>query len=366
MKNLQKSLTLVVSAWLIQSTNVAMAETARVNVHAATVSLQQYQPSFSTKGRVQAQEDVALQAQVTGYLRSKHFAEGDAVREGQLLFQLDDRQFVANLSLSQAELASAKAQFTLIELDYRRALSLLSGHSISQANVDSLLANKQSAAAAIKGAEAKLDLAKTTLAFTQIKAPFSGKISESNVAIGELISPNTPYLASLVSLSPIDVSFKLSEDDFHHAKLKYQHDLSSLPEASLLLSNGDEFNESGAVTYWGNRVDKQTGTVSLKAEFMNQDKQLIPGQYIELAITDKQSISVLTVPASAVQRDIVGDFVMRVDDSQKALRQNVVVGESLGSQVIIESGVNASDCIINKGLQKIKSGTAVNVAQVCR
>lgn len=248
-----------------------------IAVKAARVTAHEYQHNFKIKGRVAAKEDVALQAQATGYLVSKHFKEGDIVAEGDLLFLLDNSRYQAKLSQAKSQLASAEANLNVAQLDYKRGVSLLPNSSISEAEVDRFLAEKQLAQAQVKSAKAQIQLAETELDYTQIRAPFSGRISNSKVALGELLSPSSEALADLVTVSPIDVSFQVSETVFHQTQKKLQATGADLPSISLFFTSGEAFSEIGEITYLGNRVDKATGTVDVRAEFNNPDQLLLPG-----------------------------------------------------------------------------------------
>ncbi len=356
---------LVVVALVIP--DMAHAERVMPNVtgvKAAKVMVYEHHHNFKIKGRVAAKEDVALQAQVTGYLVAKHFKEGDIVAQDALLFSLDDSRYQAKLSQAKSLLASAEANLNVAKLDYKRGVSLLPNSSISKAEVDRLLAEEQLAHAQVTSARAQIQLAQTELDYTQIRAPFSGRISNSKVALGELLSPSSEVLADLVTVSPIDVSFQVSETVFQQAKVKMQAQDADLPSVSLFFNSGDAFSEVGEITYLGNRVDKATGTVAIRAEFDNQQQLLLPGQYVELTVTDSLPESVLLLPQRALLQDLAGFYVFVVNTNDIVERRDISLGEQVGSQVIVSSGVKVDEVVITHGLQQVSPGSMVKAKLV--
>ncbi|QFU24093.1 efflux RND transporter periplasmic adaptor subunit [Shewanella eurypsychrophilus] len=339
-------------------------EATAVAVKAVRVIAHEHHHNFQIKGRVAAQEDVALQAQATGYLMSKHFKEGDIVAQGELLFSLDDSRYLAKLAQAKSLLASADANLNVAKLDYKRGISLLPGSSISAAEVDGLLAAEQLAQAQITSAKAQIQLAQTELDYTQIRAPFSGRISNSKVALGELVSPSSEALADLVTVSPIDVSFQVSERVFHQAKKKIRATGADLPSVSLFFDSGEAFSEIGEITYLGNRVDKSMGTVAVRAEFDNQKQLLLPGQYVELTVKESLAESVLLVPQRALLQDLSGFYVFVVGEDALVERRNIDIGELVGNLIIVNTGVMADEVVITHGLQQIKTGSLVNAKLV--
>lgn len=330
-----------------------------IEVKATSVLEHQHQHQFQIKARVIAKEDVGLKAQVSGYLVDKHFQEGELVTQGQLLFSLDDTRYQAKLSHAKSLLASAEANLHVAKLDYKRGLSLLPQASISKAEVDRLLAEQLLALAEVKSAKSQIKLAQAELGFTQIRAPFSGKISNSKSALGELVSPTSPALADLVSVSPMDVSFQVSETRFWQARNKIKAANADLPLVSLQFITGDHFSETGKISYIGNRVDRASGTVAVRAEFDNKQGKLLPGQYVELTVTDSQSEPVLLIPQRALQQDLSGFYIFVIGANDTVERRDIVVSEQVKSHIIVNSGVALGERVITHGLQKVTVGTKV-------
>ncbi|MDG2664020.1 multidrug efflux RND transporter periplasmic adaptor subunit VmeY, partial [Vibrio parahaemolyticus] len=175
------------------------------------VTVIDYQPSKSYIGRIEAVEDTNITAQISGYLKARHFEEGQMVEKGQLLYSIEPSSFEAQVASAKAALAQAKAALKKAELDHTRGKNLLPRGSISQSEFDALTAALLGARAELEAANAQLKLAEVNLSYTQIRAPFSGRISDTKVSTGDLVSPSSGVLTTLVSLDPVHTSFSVSE-----------------------------------------------------------------------------------------------------------------------------------------------------------
>ncbi|MEK6215189.1 MAG: efflux RND transporter periplasmic adaptor subunit, partial [Vibrio fluvialis] len=194
-----------------QDSNPKAAQANSPLVVTKPVEVLAYQPSTTYIGRAEAMEDTAITAQVTGYLQARHFAEGQIVQQGQLLYSIEPSSFLAQVASAKASLAQAQAGLKKADMDFKRAQTLLPRGSISQSEFDTLNANLLGAEAAVEAAKAQLNLAQVNLSYTEIRAPFTGRISSSKVSQGDLLSPSTGVLTTLVSLDPIHTRFSVSE-----------------------------------------------------------------------------------------------------------------------------------------------------------
>lgn len=330
-----------------------------------TVTETALQHSEDYVGRVSAIEDVSLVAQVTGYLKSRHFTEGQMVTQGELLYVIDSAPFEAQVASAKAALAQAKATLKKANLDFNRGEELLPKGNISKSEFDSLTANKLGAQAQVEAAEAQLESAEVSLSHTKITAPFDGRISESFVSIGALVSPSSGVLTTLVSLDPIFASFSVSEKERLELGLhKVSGDGSGaaeLVDVQIVLEDGEVYPEIGTLNYIGNRVELNTGTVAMRAVIANPQQILLPGQHIKVSLREKRVSTVLTVPRRAVQTDLEGDFVMLLKEGNMVERQNVVLGKQSETGIIIREGIALGDKVITKGLQRARNGSEVKV-----
>ncbi|WP_329354925.1 multidrug efflux RND transporter periplasmic adaptor subunit VmeY [Vibrio natriegens] len=324
-----------------------------------------YQPSKSYIGRIEAVEDTNITAQVSGYLKARHFDEGQMVAKGQLLYTIEPSSFEAQVASAKAALAQAKAALKKAELDHQRGKNLLPRGSISQSEFDALTAALLGARAELEAANAQLKLAEVNLSYTQIRAPFSGRISDTKVSTGDLVSPSSGVLTTLVSLDPVHTSFSVSERErlaMGMDKVKGDGSAeSSNVEVQLELENGEFFEHLGQLDFLGNRINTQTGTIAMRAIVTNPDHKLLPGQHIKVNLRDKNTKDVIVVPRRAVQTDLEGDFVMITTEGNVAERRNVVLGPQVEQGIIIRDGLDQNDSVITQGLQRVRNGVEVSV-----
>ncbi|WMN89141.1 multidrug efflux RND transporter periplasmic adaptor subunit VmeY [Vibrio parahaemolyticus] len=324
-----------------------------------------YQPSKSYIGRIEAVEDTNITAQVSGYLKARHFDEGQMVEKGQLLYTIEPSSFEAQVASAKAALAQAKASLKKAELDHQRGKNLLPRGSISQSEFDALTAALLGARAELEAANAQLKLAEVNLSYTQIRAPFSGRISDTKVSTGDLVSPSSGVLTTLVSLDPVHTSFSVSERErlaMGMDKVKGDGSAeSSNVEVQLELENGEFFEHLGQLDFLGNRINTQTGTIAMRAIVTNPDHKLLPGQHIKVNLRDKNTKDVIVVPRRAVQTDLEGDFVMITTEGNVAERRNVVLGPQVEQGIIIRDGLDQNDSVITQGLQRVRNGVEVSI-----
>ena len=329
------------------------------------VTVIDYQPSKSYIGRIEAVEDTNITAQISGYLKARHFEEGQMVEKGQLLYSIEPSSFEAQVASAKAALAQAKAALKKAELDHTRGKNLLPRGSISQSEFDALTAALLGARAELEAANAQLKLAEVNLSYTQIRAPFSGRISDTKVSTGDLVSPSSGVLTTLVSLDPVHTSFSVSERE----RLAMGMDQvkgdgsaeSNRVEVQLELENGQFFEHLGKLDFLGNRIDTKTGTIAMRALVPNPDQKLLPGQHIKVNLRDKNTKDVIVIPRRAVQTDLEGDFVMVMAEGSVAERRNVELGPQVEQGIIIREGLDQEDTVITQGLQRVRNGVEVRI-----
>ncbi|ALR94492.1 MULTISPECIES: multidrug efflux RND transporter periplasmic adaptor subunit VmeY [Vibrio] len=329
------------------------------------VTVIDYQPSKSYIGRIEAVEDTNITAQISGYLKARHFEEGQMVEKGQLLYSIEPSSFEAQVASAKAALAQAKAALKKAELDHTRGKNLLPRGSISQSEFDALTAALLGARAELEAANAQLKLAEVNLSYTQIRAPFSGRISDTKVSTGDLVSPSSGVLTTLVSLDPVHTSFSVSERE----RLAMGMDQvkgdgsaeSNRVEVQLELENGQFFEHLGKLDFLGNRIDTKTGTIAMRALVPNPEQKLLPGQHIKVNLRDKNTKDVIVIPRRAVQTDLEGDFVMVMAEGNVAERRNVELGPQVEQGIIIREGLDQEDTVITQGLQRVRNGVEVRL-----
>lgn len=345
--------------------NNAQRESQAPLVVTQDVTVIDYQPSKSYIGRIEAVEDTNITAQISGYLQARHFEEGQMVEKGQLLYSIEPSSFEAQVASAKAALAQAKASLKKAELDHQRGKNLLPRGSISQSEFDAWTATLLGARAELEAANAQLKLAEVNLSYTQIRAPFSGRISDTKVSTGDLVSPSSGVLTTLVSLDPVHTSFSVSERErlaMGMDRIKGDGSAESNGvEVQLELENGQFFEHLGQLDFLGNRIDTKTGTIAMRALVPNPEHKLLPGQHIKVNLRDKNTRDVIVVPRRAVQTDLEGDFVMVTTEGSVAERRNVELGPQVEQGIIIREGLEKGEAVITQGLQRVRNGVEVRV-----
>lgn len=329
------------------------------------VSQAEHKPVREFVGRLQAKEDINIQAKVTGYLLEHNFIEGEEVKKGDLLFVIDPDQYIAELSGAKAQIAQAQANVDITGMNYKRGKKLIKTNAISQLDMDNLTAKKLEAEANLKAAEAALKNAELNLQHTRITAPIDGRIGEKKHSIGDLINPQAGTLTTLVKINPIQASFQVNEKLFYDVgedqRLREARGEDRLTfTVKIRLSSNNIYPHEGKLDFVSNRIDTDTGTLRVRAEFPNPDGLLRPGQYVKVLVEAIQPETLLTVPQAAILSDQQGDFVFTVDNAGIVKKIKVVLLETSGAMQFIESdSLKVNDPVIIAGLQKVRNGQTV-------
>ncbi len=346
----------------------SLSQTMAPLVTTEKVEVVSYHRNQDYVGRVNAVEDVTITAQISGYLKSRHYTEGETVEKGQLLYQIESSSYQAQVVSAKADIAQADANVQKATLDYERGKGLLPKGNISRSEYDALTSIKLGAEAQREAAKAQLNVANVNLSYTSIEAPISGRISESNVSIGDLVSPSTGTLTNIVSLDPIHASFTVSERERLNMGMEGVdgdgNGATDKVDVHVVLENEQVYNQSGYIDFIDNRIDVTTGTLAMRASFANPNQILLPGQHIKVIIQEKKPVEVITIARRAVQSDLEGDFVMVLSEGNIAERHNVSLGKQVESGVIIMNGLSKGDTIITKGLQRVRNGSTVRVEDI--
>ena len=337
-----------------------------VQVVVDKVVAEPYQPKSEYVGRLQARDDVGIEAKVTGYLLTRDFREGDFVEKDQILYTIESSEYEAALARAKADLASAVANQANAERNFKRGEELLPKGAISQAQMDDLTAKKLDADARIESANAQIFSAEVNLAFTTIRAPISGRIGRSIASVGDLVGPNSGDLTTLVSVDPIEALFTISEATYVAAisgRMSEGANIDALRdiEVTLELTNGVVYPEVGMIDYIANRVDQTTGTLESRASIPNPHSALVPGQYVRVILKATTLLDGLFLPQAAVQADQQGSFVLIVDGGSTVQRRNVDLGDRFDDLVLVKQGVEEGDRVIVRGLQQVRQGMPVQV-----
>jgi RND family efflux transporter MFP subunit len=314
-------------------------------------------------GRVEARDSVEIRARVSGFLESVLFVDGQLVKEGQQLFQIEPEPYEAAVAAAQANLSSAHASREIAQTNYDRRVQAFETKAVSEIDVLTAKADLDSAEASVLAAEAALTQAEIDLSYTRVMSPVAGRAARRLVSAGNLVGGTTStLLTTVVVQDPIHVYFNVSERILvpklgSLANLS-EEDLDRAPEVFVELADGSRYPEAGLIDFIDNRADATTGTVTVRAEFPNKEGGLLPGLYGRVLIPDETEDAII-VPDLAVQRDIGGTYVLVVNSENKVESIYVELGAKVDADRIITSGLTGDENVIVNGLQRARPGIEV-------
>lgn len=327
--------------------------------------------SSSFVGRVQATDTVAINARVTGFVAERLFTEGAEVEKGQLLYRLERAPFEADLLAKQAAVQQNQALLRNATIALNRAQSLLNTPAGQRSTVDDATANQASQQAQLLAAQAQLQASQINLDYTEIHSPVAGKIGRSAFAVGNVVSPTSGPLVSVVSQDPMYVLFPISVRAAVDLRNRYagQGGFSAV-HVKLRLPDGSEYGQIGHIDYMDPSVAANTDTVALRAVFPNPlrpgakpnepgNRDLIDGAFVSVMVEGVQPIQALAVPRAAVLSDQQGNFVYVVDADGKAQVRRVVLGQTTPDSAVIASGLAEGENVIVDGIQRVRPGGPV-------
>ena len=328
---------------------------------------QEINPPIEYVGHVEAIQSVVLQARVKGFLEQVNFKEGSNVQIGDLLYVIEQAPYQARVAANQAGVAQARATLTKTSQYLKRVRNVRSG-GISASDLDTAVAEELLAKARLLEAQAALKLSELDLEYTKIRAPISGRIGRTALTRGNLCEPNSGPLARIVQLNPIRVLYSISENDLTaiQATLKDSSDQkkirSLVPQIKLL--NDKVLGNSGQIDFIDNVVDRETGTISVRAVFDNSKGLLLPGQYVTIMISQNQGEKLPVIPQAAVLQDREGRYVLVVNQLNQVVKQRITTGSLVSSnRWAVTSGLKVGELVITQGLQKVKPGQTVKTTQ---
>ena len=309
-----------------------------------------------------------INAQVQGYIISRDYKEGSAVRKGDLLFQIDPRPFEASLAQAKATLAKDKAMQLKASADQMRAAQLFMEKVISAQERDAAIAAAESNKANVEADEAAVKTAELNLGYTKLAAPIDGVAGIATAQVGDLVSPSTGTLTTVSQVNPIKATVNLGEHGFtefltkHRVPDERERYLSEL-EFELVLADGTMFSEKGNFYAEDRHLDAKTGSIKMEITFPNPGNLLRPGQFGKVRTAVETKKAALVIPQAAVNELQGNQVVMVVDQTNKAGMRPVKMGERFGALWEVVEGLKAGDKVIVQGMQKTPPGTPVVIKE---
>jgi membrane fusion protein, multidrug efflux system len=325
-------------------------------------------------GRVEAINRVELRARVTGFLEERLFQEGTEVDEGAVLFRLERAPFEAQLDQAKANVASAEAQLTNARISLARARELRTTGTGTQVALDNAQAQERTSAATLLGAQAAVRVAEINLAYTVISAPFAGAIGRSTFTPGNVVSPSSESLATIVSQDPMRIAFTIPQRTAMELRARYEgRGGTAAVVVRIRQADGSAYPLPGRVDFIDTQIGRDTDSILVRASIPNPirsgmqrndigARQLIDGQFVTVLLEGAEPVMAVTIPRAAVAQDQAGFFVFVVDAEGRAQRRNITLGRSTAETAVVESGVQAGDRVISEGIQRVRPGQPVNAA----
>jgi len=340
--------------------------TGPLEVTSVTVTPRDAPAVFEFVAQTQSSRQVNIQARVSGFLEKRVYTEGSVVKEGQVLFLMDQRPFQVQVDAHAAELAKQQASLDMARANLERTKPLAEQDALSQKDLDDATGQFHAAEAAVEGAMAKLESAKLDLSYCTIFSPVAGITGAAQQQDGTYISPQNSLLTTVAVLSPIWVNFSLSENELQRYRDEAARGLLRAPssgeyEVEVVLPDGSLFPYTGRITFASPSYSAQTGTFMLRASVDNPDGVLRPNQYVRARIKGATRPSAILVPQRAVQQGAEGHFVWVVGKGDTAEERPVVVGTWLGDEWFISEGLHAGDRVVVDGFLGLRAGAPLSV-----
>ena len=327
--------------------------------------------SAEATGRVEAKYSVDIVARVPGFLLKKYFHEGDTVKKGQLLFQIDPKEYELEVNNSRATVNQYDALYKNAQQELNRANELIKEDLVSHSYVDESLATRYANKALYEAAKQRYELARVNLGYTTIKSPIDGRIGKVNITEGNYVQVTSGPLVNISSTDPVYVTFSLRSADF--VKLLRASDKFKDVEVKIQFSDGNWYENVGVVNFVDNQIDKNSGSVQMRATFENPKGILVPGDYMKVMLVAPKEVSYMTVPQSCTKGDAMSGYYVWVVEPEKekkaskglfgkskaekpvlkVVRKDIKVSDDINNNWVVEEGLTYSDDVVVAGVQSI-------------
>lgn len=323
-------------------------------------------------GRIESPNRVSVVARVTAFLEKRSYIEGSEVKAGDLLYQLERGPFEADLAAKKAQVAQLQAMLTDARLTTDRARTLLGGPAGQQSTYDAALANQQSLEAQVRAAQAQVDLSRINLDYTEVRSPIDGQIGRTAVSEGNVVSPGSGALTTIVSQDPMYVTFPVSVREV--LALRDRYVIGGGFKAVVIrirLPDGRLYDQVGKLDFVNNTIAQNTDTIMLRGTIPNPvlkdqsgdpltERELTDNEFVSVLLEGAKPVEVVAIPRSAVLSDQQGDYVFLLGADDKAEQRRIQLGQSTPTIASVTSGLSPGEKVIVEGLQRVRPGQSVS------
>lgn len=307
-------------------------------------------------------QKVMIKTEVSGYIDAVHFKEGSMVKQGDLLFTIDQKQYQALVEAREAQLASAQAELERADKFLAR-LRQASTRSVSQSDLDTAESAQLQATANLKQSEANLNIAQIDLAYSEIRSPISGRIGAAMLTKGNYVDSMSGHtLARIVQVDPVRVVFSMTDRAYLNLRSREIAGEAAGQVASVRLPNGTVLPMVGQKDFSDNEMDSETGTLAVRYLFDNPDNLLVAGGYVNIMLGQPERPMGIRIPQQAVLEDPEGNYVLTVNEEGMVAVARVELGQVVETDRVVLSGLTTGDRVVTEGVQKVQPGMAAVVS----
>ena len=339
----------------------ALAKTPAVTVE--EVQTREVTRQYEATARVAAKYRVEVLARINGYLTKSFFKEGDYVKAGQILFEIEPQQYEYAASQAKANLDNAKSQYTYYEKQLARYKQLVQQDYTARSDYDNILSQRDAYKAQVASAESAYRDAQRNLGYTRVKSPVDGRVGMISVTEGNYVSMNSGPLTTINSNDPMYITFPIESKNYAEL-VRIDKSANVNRDVEFIFSSGQKYKYKGVQDFHDNKIDESTGTITMRGTFPNPDDELIHGDFGKIIIYSKEKDSTPVIPQTATLENQEGRYVFILDENNLPKMSYIkTMGQTDDDKWIIQSGVKAGDRILTSGLQKVVPGNPVRIVQ---
>lgn len=332
-------------------------------VTVVTVTQTEKQKSFEVPARVVSKSQIQVNARISGYLTKSYFKEGDYVKAGQVLFEIEPQEYVLAAQRARADVERVRAQQLYYDKQAIRAQKLVQKDYIARSEYDNAVSQRDAYRAQTVYAEMAYRDAMRNLSYTQVKAPVSGRVGIISVTVGNYVTLNSGALTTIYSTKPMYVTFPLEMQQYSTLTSIDGGDAHINRKVEYIFSNGDKYDKPGIQDFRDNKVDESTGTIKMRATFANEDDALISGDFGRIIIYSNKMAKVPTIPSKAIQENQEGKYVYVLDEKGLPKLVHIKTQGQDGDNTLVSEGLEIGQQVLTSGIQKVIPGTPVRIVQ---